>query len=119
MFKYASIVLIAVICACSSKQHPEGLSHPDPGQLPTAEEISYVLNMKNADQKLSSPRYDFGNYELSHVIGSADGADEYYLYSINHMRMDAAGNLYITKGDINTIFVYDSEGIFNYSIGSS
>lgn len=119
MSKYTSIILIAVICACSSKQHPEGLSHPDPDQLPKAEEISYVLNMKNADHKLSSPRYDFGNYELSRTIGSADGADEYYLYDIKHMRMHDDGNLYITKGDINTIFVYDRDGSFSYSIGSS
>lgn len=117
LIKY--FILISFVCACSSKDTTNGLVHPDPAQLPGPDEISFTVDLKKPESMLISSMFEYEPGKILQSIGTEDGDDEYFIYNVRHLKTDQNGNIYLTKGTVNSIYVYDSEGTYLYSIGRS
>jgi len=110
--KLIFIALILVLVSCSKEN-----SHPNFEQLPQANEVDFLLNLNQDSDKTTYELLDLQKGKNYKSV-SKDNLD-LDLFGIRNLLVDPMGNIYFTQTENLSIYVYDKNGNYKYSIGRS
>jgi hypothetical protein len=112
MRRYFLYVLLIFSTSCTSESIPDEVIHPVPEKLPPDKDISFTIDMDEAQQNRKAP--DFSGMIHSIIDQNESGLE---LFEVEDVMIDSDGNLYTRIHGSNSIEVYDFDGNHYYTIG--
>lgn len=115
----ASLILLS---SCEVSERPQTIVHPVSSLIPGIND-SHDLDSHDYDPRDLHDARELAQNLLSSTeiltLGVLDGKPHEMFGQISDIELDSSGNVYVLDGQYSEVRVFNSEGLFLYSVGSS
>lgn len=109
-------LLLSLVVACNFQDRSS--LHPNPSRLPSDNLVNFTIDLEeDRIDFFQELVYDFKNPNKQKIGDDSLLSNNYYGVLPYQFDIDKDGNIYIVQWATSSINVYDSTGVFKYSIG--